>query len=181
MEIINIKIEGNLQEIAYYLWALGYTNKDGNTVNPKEYAWAESFTIQNNHVWANSCAKNTISLSEFKLKYPITKHHLKPGMVVEYRNGNKRYVMNSFDGLFLADNANKQDLCYYHPNLIEIDGQEQLDIMKVYIQKNSSTLGNTHWLELIWERPEIVELTIEDIAKKLGIDPQLIRIKSEKD
>lgn len=116
----------------------------------------------------------------FKEMKKFTKSDLKPGMVVEYKDGNRRLVTCCKKGIFFmgdlyktVDSINEltEDLkCSYTNHSID----------KVYIIKWEVTLDglfNTNNLELIWERKEPKEYTMQEIADKLGIPVEELRIK----
>lgn len=111
----------------------------------------------------------------------FTKADLETGMVVEYRDGDRRLVINDylygFDCWMRISSYDDSLLCLGSPGL---------DIMRVYrinvnnlrILKEVFELRN---LELIWERqeesePEVEEMTLAEIEKELG---RKIKIVSE--
>lgn len=95
----------------------------------------------------------------------FTKADLKSGMVVEYRNGKRRLVVDDMligEKGFLSLNALDEDLknIIFSPN----------DIMKIYRIKEERAfediLKNNN-LEPIWERTETKRMTTEEMRKKL--------------
>ena len=95
----------------------------------------------------------------------FTKADLKSGMVVEYRNGKRRLVVNDMligEKGYLSLNSLDEDL----KNIMFLSN----DIMKIYRIKEERAfediLKNNN-LELIWERTETKRMTAEEMRKKL--------------
>ena len=88
----------------------------------------------------------------------MRKSDLKDGMVVEYRNGLRRFVLGD-KLLGEHGNANIEE---YDEGLKYIDGESTLDIVKVYTVESSlcvaigSIFLNKH-LNLIWERVKEID------------------------
>ena len=84
----------------------------------------------------------------------MLKSELKNGMVVEYRNGDRRMVIN---GLILGLNT-RNKLDFYNDNLNENLKNDDLDIVKVYNVLSSvvnlEDCFNQSNLILVWERPQ---------------------------
>lgn len=114
--------------------------------------------------------------SDFTTEF--TKADLKDGMIVELVNGKRYLVLNekmiSRDGCFRFEQFN---------NDLELKGYEAegWDVDKIY-----KTCGNLlynifddEFLTLIWEReeekPEPVEMTIEEICKALGKEIKIVK------
>lgn len=103
---------------------------------------------------------------------------LKPGMVVEYADGNKRLVI-VFDNklMFTGETGYQTDIARWYNEDLTHKEFASSDIVKVY----EVNFGNIFTLmtpsRLLWERPQIIELTIEQIAKKFDVKPNQIRIK----
>lgn len=108
----------------------------------------------------------------------MKKSDLKPGMVVEYANGVRRLVIEFNDELVLLGNNNWGDLKGYSEDL-ECPVNEDFTIDKVYkpwcMLGLNSMLEDTH--PCIWYRSKSVELTIEEIAEKFGINVEQLKIK----
>lgn len=100
---------------------------------------------------------------------------LEVGMIVEYKSGAKRIVLPDSKGnLFLSGIYGFKQTIFNFIN--------KLEIYKVYkIRSNSVTLHdllvNGKGLELIWEKPIEVELTMQEIADKFGIPVEQLKIK----
>lgn len=105
----------------------------------------------------------------------MKKNELKSGMIVEYRNGNRRLVVN--DDLIGSSGAGF--LSYYDDDLKYVgnDVYDVLDIIKVYKYKYCMRLNRLledDSLDLIWERKEIKltdkEIEILKALKLLGFN-----------
>ena len=111
----------------------------------------------------------------------FTKKDLKDGMVVEYRDTQKRLVIgNRLLGkdVYLSFKSLDDDL------LCPID--RDLDIMKIYISRNTAStliylLEDPENLELIWERKEPKEIPASEAMKilreKFGCEVKLVEDK----
>lgn len=94
----------------------------------------------------------------------FTKADLKSGMVVEYRDGDRRLVIDKY----LAGKDYHYELSAYNENLE--NEYHRFTIMKVFKICRRAILGNIlddDNLELIWEREEPKKMTIEEMRKKL--------------
>lgn len=94
----------------------------------------------------------------------FTKADLKDGMIVEYRKGYRRLVINGYligkDSNYKLDNYHSDLKCSY----------SDLDIMKVFKVRRIVILNelfDTENLELIWERDETKRMTTEEMRHKL--------------
>lgn len=95
----------------------------------------------------------------------FTKADLKDGMVVKYRNGDNRMVIN--EGLIGEDGYSEQ--CGFRADLTHRTS-EGLDIVGVYETKNYSSFEgmlSDDNLTPIWERKEPKKMTIEEMREKL--------------
>lgn len=116
-------------------------------------------------------------MKEFTLK------DLKPGMVVEYRNKDKRLVVLVSGELhFIGSNGVFPSIKEGYNDDLTYKVDDELDIIKVYkveILSALDTMFNTsnHCLKLIWEREEVKEVTMQEIADKFGIPVEQLRIK----
>ena len=94
----------------------------------------------------------------------FTKADLKDGMVVEYRDGDRRLVIDKY----LIGKKAHYELSTYNENLE--DGYPGLTIMKVFKIRQRAILErilDDDNLELIWERKEPKKMTVEEMRKKL--------------
>lgn len=112
----------------------------------------------------------------------MKKSDLKPGMVVEYANGDRRLVIEFNNKLFLLSNDKWGDLGYYTLDL-KCPGTGDFDINKIYqpqfMTGFDSMLKDVYdcIYDCIWERPKPVELTMKEIAEKFGINVEQLKIK----
>ena len=94
----------------------------------------------------------------------FTKADLKDGMVVEYRDGDRRLVIDKY----LIGKKAHYELSTYNENLE--DGYPGLTIMKVFKIRQRAIVErilDDDNLELIWERKEPKKMTVEEMRKKL--------------
>ncbi|WP_411331935.1 hypothetical protein [Mediterraneibacter gnavus] len=94
----------------------------------------------------------------------FTKADLKDGMVVEYRDGDRRLVIDKY----LIGKKAHYELSTYNENLE--DGYPGLTIMKVFKIRQRAILErilDDDNLELIWERTEPKKMTVEEMRQKL--------------
>lgn len=85
-------------------------------------------------------------------------------MVVEYRDGDRRLVIDKY---LIGKNAH-YELSTYNENLE--DGYPRLTIMKVFKIRQRAILErilDDDNLELIWERKEPKKMTVEEMRQKL--------------
>ncbi len=109
----------------------------------------------------------------------FTKKDLKTGMIVELATGTRYLLVNDT----LIGVTGQMRLSNYDENLIYVDNNIY-NINKVYLHedyywglgfnRNLDTLCHT---TLLWERPKVTEMSIEEIAEKLGIPANQLRIK----
>lgn len=102
------------------------------------------------------------------MKKEFTKADLKDGMVVEYRCValGRRLVVKDM----LLGNDGSSALKYYNDDLTYIDGDPEISIIRVYKIKNARNfeyIMDDDNLELIWERKEPKEMTVEEMRQKL--------------
>ena len=108
----------------------------------------------------------------------MKKSDLKPGMVVEYANGERRLVIEFNEELYLLNNDSCDYLTNYTADL-ECFYNKDFTIDKVCKPWDMRGLDSilTSKYSYIWERPKSVELTMEDIAEKFGIKVTQLKIK----
>ena len=117
----------------------------------------------------------------------MKKSELKSGMVVENRRGKRGIVfLNSCNGDVIGGGEYSWDegtwgpLDNFDDDLKSFLGNVAYDIVKVYNPNSNRYFGQISGMsnsDLIWERVDIVELTMEDIAEKFGIDVNNLKIK----
>lgn len=107
----------------------------------------------------------------------MKKSDLKPGMVIEYANGERRLVVEFRDKLVLLGDDSWCDLASHNSDL-ECFNTKDYTINKIYqplyMLGLVSLLKDEH--PCIWERKS-VELTMEEIAEKFGISVEQLKIK----
>lgn len=111
----------------------------------------------------NSEGYEILEWSDYMQK-EFTKADLKSGMVVEYRDGDRRLVIDKY---LIGKNA-YYELSAYNENLEE--GYPRLTIMKVFKIRQRAILErilDDDNLELIWERKEPKKMTVEEMRQKL--------------
>ena len=116
--------------------------------------------------------------SDFTTEF--TKSDLKNGMIVEYENGCKRMVLN---GNLLGLEIGHMSLDCFDDDL-KSTYDTKLNINKVYVCNTNDPSGLTDLfdndnLALIWEReeekPEPVEMTLEEICAALGKEIKIVK------
>ena len=176
--IYQIKIENNSKQILRYLEILGYTWQSGD----KPTEWSPSvhhncFTVWSEHMMiGHSMEDATMSFEEFKRQNPIQKEHLRSGMVVEYLSGERRLIVDIRGELVLISEDGFKPLSEYNEDLT-INDHPDVAINKIGLSCPSSLKGMFFKATIIWERPEAVELTMDEIAEKFGIPVEQLKIK----
>lgn len=120
----------------------------------------------------------------------MNKSDLKTGMRIVTRNGSEfivlenvmtpsRTVQNMYvkkDGGFMSEGL-------YNEDLTAKSGQKEWDIVKVYVQNQGEYLdaavisGDIECMDLIWERDDKKEMTIQEIEKELGYSIKIVKEK----
>ena len=110
----------------------------------------------------------------------FTKDDLKIGYVVQLRNGDYEIVINSFKGVVFMNMGSYSYLNSYEKDLKCNGLLEKYDVIKVWGFANDviqSLFIGTISRELLWERKEPKELTMQEIADKFGVDVKDLKIK----
>jgi hypothetical protein len=117
----------------------------------------------------------------------MKKSDLRTGMMIETRNGKKALVMlgcDDGDNLVCVDmNDDSTTYCplrFYNENLkISAMNCTEDDIVKVYRSLPNCEMVSFKQTskDLIWERKEFVEITMDQIAEKFGIPVEQLKIK----
>ena len=100
------------------------------------------------------------------MKKEFTKTDLKSGMVIEYND--KTFGRRLVAGDYLIGEDGYTELNNYDNNLINNDAK--MEIVKIYNIRHGRKFNNlmeNDNLELIWEREETKEMTIEEMKQKL--------------
>lgn len=107
----------------------------------------------------------------------FTKADLKSGMVVITRNKWEALVVNDL----LLFHSGFEPLSNYTDDLVISEKDfEEFDIVKVYAQSNTWAGGTNESFpkeKLLWDREGVKEYTMQEIADKLGIPVEQLRIK----
>lgn len=137
-------------------------------------------------------------LNGYTFKRIMTKKDIRPGMVVEFRNGTKALAVkvemgsNHEERIIFIEPTGFMDLDSYNENLlVEVQWpytKEELDkwdIMKIYDTDQKHGLDTNGLFsdkcikefELLWLREEIVEISLAEISEKFNVPISQIRIK----
>ena len=107
----------------------------------------------------------------------MKKSDLKPGMVIEYANKEKRLVVTINAELYLISRASFMNIKSYNEDLI-CNSNPKLNIVKVYQPKEAASLSTLLLCNnCIWKRPKETVLTMQEIADKFGIPVEQLKIK----
>ena len=105
----------------------------------------------------------------------MKKSDLKPGMVIEYANSEKRLVVTINAELYLISRASFANIKSFNEDLT-YDCDPKLNIVKVYQPKEAASLSTLLQCDnCIWVRQTV--LTMQEIADKFGIPVEQLRIK----
>lgn len=128
----------------------------------------------------------------------MKKEDIRPGMVVEFRNGTRAFAVKvekgsdcreeiifiNFTG-YMGINAYDENLLIKskHPDVSKTTND--WDIMKIYNTRQKYGLGmnglysdeEIKKFELLWLREEIVEISLAEISQKFNVPISQIRIK----
>lgn len=162
-----------------YTWASGSSVLEWSPYCHKDVGVEIAITSPKTIRYEFCNVNNGMSLTAFKIKEGIkvkvnklTKADLESGCVVETREGNLYLVCGDKlirKGGWLTLNDYDDDLC------INRDASDDMrwDIIKAYdISPNAvlpTVVSNTTKVEPYWVREEVVEMTVAEIEKKLGI------------
>ena len=116
----------------------------------------------------------------------MRKSDLRSGMIVEKRKGGRGIVflgtsygniIGGLGGVYNGEGTTWMPLDSLNEDLTYPSAPES-DIVKIYQPTCNMHYGtlNLAQCNLIWERKDIIELSFEEIAEKLGIDPELLKI-----
>jgi len=110
----------------------------------------------------------------------FTKDDLKIGYVVQLRNGDFRMVINSFKGAVFMSMDGFSMFGSYKKDLTIGGFEGKRDVIKIWGFADDiiqSLFIGTISRELLWERKEPKELTMQEIADKFGVDVNDLKIK----
>lgn len=95
-------------------------------------------------------------------------------VIVETKSRNK-YVCIDNTVMLNMDMTGYMRIPYYNENLETKDSTSIWDIERIYTV--GAGFPKSNYYDTIWERPEIKEVTLEEIAEKFGVSVNNIRIK----
>lgn len=114
----------------------------------------------------------------------MTKKDLRTGMVVTYRNGEKRTVFcdvythtGSMD--YISNGGSWNELCNFNEDLTSRVTSD-MDIVKIEVLTNVICICHNpnelskHQLKTIWERKEVKQMTVAEIEAILGHKVEII-------
>ena len=187
MIIVDIRKVQNLQPFVNRLVKSGYKWGSGNIVGLKDFKEKECVyinTFKKELTYSSySFAEDTgeriylskiITLNEYMKNF--SKEDLKPGMVIEYKSGEKRLVVEINGELSLISNGMFAELNNFNKDLT-YDRNPHINIVAVYKTEPDSLSRMLQTTDLIWKRPEEVTLTMQEIADKFGIQVEQLKIK----
>ncbi|MCE5227905.1 MAG: hypothetical protein LLG05_18855 [Porphyromonadaceae bacterium] len=175
----------------YFTIGKVYEFKDGNVrcntgssyfCNDGRKCAAKTVDELNDHFIKHGYGQKFELVEEEKM---FTKYDLKTGMRVQKRNGDKYLVLlNTPEGDILISESGWTSLKNIRADFTSTYGREY-DIVRAFKPTQECQMIVKRWseMQLIWERKEeqnettIKELTIEEIAKKFGVEADSIRIK----
>ena len=112
----------------------------------------------------------------------MTKKDLRPGMIVQYRDGEYALVMSIDNNMVILGrdsnipiSALKEDLTCFSNDNSTVD--KVFTINKYYPFQTLTDILKGKYLSLIWKRSKQVEYTIEELESKLGLKSGTLRIK----
>ena len=187
MIIVDIRNVQNLQPFVDRLVKSGYKWSSNNVINLEDFKGKECVyidTFKKELTYSSySFAKDTgariylgkiITLNEYMKNF--SKEDLKPGMVVKYKNGERRLVVDINGELSLISNGMFAKLNNFN-NDLTYDCNSDINIVAIYKTEPDSLFRMLQTTDLIWKRPEEVTLTMQEIADKFGIPVEQLKIK----
>ena len=187
MIIVDIRNVQNLQPFVNRLVGSGYKWGNGSIIGledfiEKECVYIDTFKKELTYS-SYSFAKDTgariylckiITLNEYMKNF--SKEDLKPGMVVEYKNSERRLVVDINSELNLIANNSFAMLKDFN-NDLTCNNHSDLSIVAVYTPEIIESLSTMlRAKNLVWKRPEEVTLTMQEIADKFGIPVEQLKI-----
>lgn len=108
------------------------------------------------------------------MKQKELKDYIKPGYVIEYDDGSRCVITQDVHGNNFGLQIGASSSMWDSLNILDY-------IVKVYQIDRPGALHEGWWqdthLTLVWEKPKEVELTMQEIADKFGINVRQLKIK----
>ena len=182
--------DNKIHTIIGYYFSDGFNNYNSNygyvidNRYPGHKAFCYGYDKEGNHLKLNNFTNEYVNTYDVKLintenMKEFTKKDLKTGMIVELATGTRYLLVNNT----LIGATGQMNFSHYNENLI-YDGYSIYNINKVYLKEEcywglgfNETLKSLCGATLLWERPKVTEMSIEEIAEKLGIPANQLRIK----
>ena len=111
------------------------------------------------------------------MKDTFTKEDLKTGDVIQCRGGLVGIVIRELDTI--VTQCSYLDMANYEQDLTSRFGNDKFDIVAVRRPKKKGDCQllacKYQWGDLIYERPEVVEMTLAEVCKLLGKEIKIIK------
>lgn len=161
----------------HYKWRYSDVNKRSITKSDVLYMNNDKELTCSNLVSFEKLFKNDYELVVFNELIQMKKSDLKPGMVVEYANSEKRLVVTINAELYLISRASFADVKSFNEDLT-CNSDPKINIVKVYQPREAASLSTLlQCNNCIWVRPKETVLTMQEIADKFGIPVEQLKIK----
>ena len=152
-----------------YKWATSILNKESITRDEVLYMDDYKFLSYSNLDALKYHEKNNCKVVVFNELIQMKKSDLKPGMVIEYVNCEKRLVVTINAELYLISRASFAIIKSFNEDLT-CNSDPKMNIVKVYQPKEAASLSTLlQCNNCIWKRPKETVLTMQEIADKFGI------------
>lgn len=146
-----------------------------------------TITINDNKLtWAYEGEKYEISFNKFKEKYMEEKEKdlrtlLQPGLIVKTKDNSHYIILKMEDSIVLCGKNTWVGITNFNKKLNNTLCSDN-DIMEIYQTKLGFPVGYYLCNDIvnkitIWKRQEQVELTMDEIADKFGINVEQLKIK----
>ena len=161
----------------HYKWATSILNKESITRGEVLYMDDYKLLSYSGLDALKYHEKNNCKVVVFNELIQMKKSDLKPGMVVEYANCEKRLVVTINAELYLISRASFAVIKSFNEDLT-CNSDPKMNIVKVYQPKEAASLSTLlQCNNCIWERPKEIVLTMQEIADKFGIPVEQLKIK----
>ena len=161
----------------HYKWRYSDVDKESITRSDILYMRDDNSLSYSSLETFEQCFKNDYELVVINELIQMRKSDLKPGMVVEYANSEKRLVVAINAELYLISRSSFMDVKSFNDDLT-CTSNPNINIVKIYLPREAAGLSVLFECKnCIWERPKETVLTMQEIADKFGIPVEQIRIK----